>query len=217
MYFPTLYPIQNIGFLNCSHGTVFHNHFHNCLHLFNTDYTCIFSLLQKSTRSLDICATPTPCTTDTYPTLFAHTPAYSLFSSNSLALLILMLSQCPAPPQPLNTIPKNPAVRIVALIAAADLKELGAQITILPYSHVAITRTISHASAVNWACLSRSNHFLRSQIGSTKCIRPAYKSCKDTLTPEAMATSRRCPAASLFGRPDRRRWTSSHEDFRPCI
>ena len=52
-----------------------------------------------------------------YRTLLTHTPAYSLFPRNSLLLSISMLSQCPVPPQPLNTIPTNLAVGIAALIA----------------------------------------------------------------------------------------------------
>ena len=66
-----------------------------------------------------------------YLTLLTHTPAHSLFPSNSLAFSISMLSQCTAPPQPLNTIPNSLTVGIAALIASADRKEFGARITTL--------------------------------------------------------------------------------------
>ena len=114
-YFPTLFQIQNIGYLHV---------FCNALSNLKTGY---LHLSRPHTSRPPSSSLPflSSATAHIYLTLLAHTPAYSL------ALSISMLCQCPAQPQSLNSRPKSLAVGIAARIALADWRELGARITTL--------------------------------------------------------------------------------------
>ena len=100
--------------------------------LFGTVFTP--SSLTRVAPALVVAPVLSPATAHIYLTLLTHTPAYSRCPSNFLALSITMWSQCPIPPQTLNTRPKSLALGIAARIASEDWRELGARIITLLWS-----------------------------------------------------------------------------------
>ena len=138
------------------------------------------------------CPNTKPYSTTLLTITAAHDPSRSLTPSASRSTK----SQCPAPPDPLNSIPKSFAECKAALISSADWNELGARTKTWLLLGLIITTNKSQASALIWACMSLLNHLL-SSADPLKWLMLSRRLWREALSPITTATSCRHPSGLL--------------------
>ena len=129
-------------------------------------------------------------------TLLTITAAHDLSNSLTPGASRSTKSQCPAPPDPLNSIPKSFALCEAALISSADWNELGARTKTWLLLGLIVTTNKSSASAVIWACISLLNHLL-SSADPLKWPMLSRRLWREALPPIITATPCRYPPKLL--------------------